>query len=76
MNVTFIWNSVSNAAKYQFILYNQQGKVALDTIKTSTSLIVVLGTEETINWKVRAGDNSDNWGAWSSTWGLIIKSLT
>ena len=76
MNVTFWWNSVSNATKYQFILYNPQGQVALDTIKTSTSIIVALGTEETITWKVRAGDNSGNWGAWSSTWSLIIKSLT
>ena len=76
MSVTFWWNSVSNATKYQFILYNQQGQVALDTIKTSTSLIVTLGTEETITWKVRAGDNSGNWGTWSSTWSLIIKSLT
>jgi hypothetical protein len=76
MSVKFWWNSVSNTTKYQFILYNQQGQVALDTIKTSTSLIVALGTEETITWKVRAGDNSGNWGAWSSTWSLIIKSLT
>ena len=76
MNVTFWWDSVSNATKYQFILYNPQGQVALDTIKTSTSIIVALGTEETITWKVRAGDNSGNWGAWSSTWSLIIKSLT
>jgi len=76
MNVTFIWNSVSNATKYQFILYNQQGQVALDTTKSSTSLIVALGTEETITWKVRAGDNSGNWGAWSSTWSLTLKSTT
>ena len=40
---------------------------------TSTSLIVALGTEETITWKVRAGDNSGNWGAWSNTWSLTIK---
>jgi len=76
MNVVFWWNSVSNATKYQFILYNQQGLVALDKIYSSTSTTVVLGTEETITWKVRAGDNSGNWGAWSSTWSLIIKSLT
>ncbi len=76
MSVTFIWNPVSNATKYQFILYNQQGQVALDTVKTSTFLIVALGTEETITWKVRAGDNSGNWGAWSSIWSLTIKSLT
>jgi len=76
MSVIFTWNPVSNATKYQFILYNQQGQVALDTIKTSTSLIVALGTEETITWKVRAGDNSGNWGTWSSTWSLTIKSLT
>lgn len=75
-NITFTWNSVNNATKYQFILYNSQGQVALDTIKTSTSLIVGLGTEETITWKVRAGDNSSNWGAWSSTWSLTLKSTT
>lgn len=75
MSVTFWWNPVSNATKYQFILYNQQGQVALDKICSSTSTTVALGTEETITWKVRAGDNSGNWGAWSSTWSLIIKSL-
>ena len=75
-NITFSWNSVSNATKYQFMLYNSAGQVALDTIKTGTSLIVALGTEETITWKVRAGDNSGNWGPWSSTWSLTIKSTT
>jgi len=75
-NITFSWNSVSNATKYQFILYNSQGQVALDTIKTSTSAIVALNTEETITWKVRAGDNSGNWGAWSSIWSLTLKSTT
>ena len=48
MNVTFIWNSVSNATKYQFILYNQQGGIALDTTHSSTFAIVALGTEEAI----------------------------
>jgi len=76
MSVTFWWNSVSNAIKYQFILYNSQGQVALDKIYSSTSTLVALGTEETITWKVRAGDDSGNWGAWSSTWSLTIKSLT
>jgi PKD repeat protein len=75
-NITFTWNPVNNATKYQFILYNSQGQVALDTIKSSTSLIVALGTEGTITWKVRAGDNSGNWGAWSSTWSLTLKSTT
>ena len=75
MNVTFIWNSVANATKYQFILYNSQGQVALDKIYTSTNVIVSLGTIETITWKVRAGDNSGNWGPWSSTWSLTIVSL-
>ncbi len=73
MNVTFIWNSVSNATKYQFILYNSQGQVALDKIYTSTNAIVSLGTIETITWKVRAGDNSGNWGPWSSKWNLTIQ---
>lgn len=75
-NITFSWYSVSNTTKYQFILYNSKGQVALDTIKTSTSLVVALGIEETITWKVRAGDNSGNWGPWSSIWSLNIKSLT
>jgi len=26
--------------------------------------------------KIRAGDKSGNWGAWSSTWNLTIKSTT
>jgi len=73
-NITFSWNPVNNATKYQFILYNQQGQVALDTTYSNASAIVALGDEETITWKVRAGDNSGIWGAWSSTWNLTLKS--
>jgi len=74
--ITFSWNPVSNATKYQFILYNSLGQVALDAIDSGTSSIVGLDIEETITWKIRAGDNSGNWGAWSSTWSLTIKSTT
>jgi hypothetical protein len=73
MSVMFAWNPVSNATKYQFILYNQQGQAVLDSTYSSIFTIIALGTEETITWKVRAGDNSGNWGAWSSTWSLTIK---
>jgi hypothetical protein len=73
MNVTFIWNSVSNATKYEIIIYNHLGQAALDQTTTNLYIIVALGTEETITWKVRAGDNSGNWGSWSNTWSLTIK---
>ena len=73
MNVTFIWNSVSNATKYEIIIYNHLGQVALDTTTSNLYITVALGAEETITWKVRAGDNSGNWGSWSSTWSLTIK---
>ena len=72
-NITFSWNSVSNATKYEIIIYNHLGQVALDGPAYGTSVSVALGTEETITWKVRAGDNSGNWGAWSSIWSLTIK---
>jgi len=75
-NITFSWNSVSNATKYEFILYNQQGQVALETTYSNASAIVALGDEETITWKVRAGDNSGNWGTWSGRWSLTLKSTT
>jgi hypothetical protein len=76
-DITFSWNSVSNATKYQFILYNRQGQVALDTTKNTTSLTIPLvGGEGTITWKVRAVDNSGNWSAWSSSWSLDLKSNT
>jgi hypothetical protein len=75
-NITFSWNFVSNTTKYQFILYNQQGGIALDTTYSGTSTTVTLGAEETITWKVRAGDNSGNWGTWSDTWSLTLKSTT
>ena len=75
--ITFSWNSVSNATKYQFILYNRRGQVALDTTKDTTSLTISLaGGEGTITWKVRAGDNSGNWGTWSSLWSLTLKFAT
>jgi hypothetical protein len=73
-DITFSWNSVSSATKYQFIIYNSQGQVALDAIDIGTSSIVALGAEETITWKIRAGNNSDNWGAWSSLWSLTVNS--
>jgi len=72
-NIPFSWNPVSNATKYQFILYNSRGQIALDTTKSSTSLTVALGIEETITWKVRAVDNSGNWGTWSNVWSLTLK---
>ncbi|MGC9000705.1 hypothetical protein, partial [Caldisericum sp.] len=75
-NITFIWNSVNNATKYEFILYNSLGQVALDYTTSNLYVTVPLGTQETITWKVRAGDNSGNWGAWSSTWSLTLKSTT
>jgi len=75
-DITFSWNPVSNATKYQFILYNSRGQVALDAIDNGTSSIVALGAEETITWKIRAGDKSGNWGAWSSLWSLTLKSPT
>jgi thioredoxin-related protein len=74
-DITFSWNSVSNATKYEFILYNPRGQVVLDTTINRTSLTVPLaGGEDTITWKVRAGDSSGNWGAWSSLWSLTFKS--
>jgi predicted secreted protein len=75
-DISFSWTQVSNATKYQFILYNSQGKIALDTTVNKTSIKVALGIEETITWKVRAGDNSGNWGPWSSVWSLNVKSPT
>lgn len=75
-DITFSWNPVSNATKYQFIIYYPLGQVALDLINIGTSLIVTFSAEETFTWKVRAGDNSSNWGAWSNTWNLIIQSTT
>jgi hypothetical protein len=72
--ITFSWNPVTNATKYQFILYNSLGQVALDAIDSGTSSIVGLDIEETITWKIRAGDNSGNWGAWSSTWSLTVQN--
>jgi len=75
-DITFSWNPVSNATKYQFIIYYPLGQVALDLINIRTSLILTFSAEETFTWKVRAGDNSGNWGAWSNTWNLIIQSTT
>ena len=81
-NITFSWKHVSNATKYQFIIYNSQGQVARDAVDSSTSSIVNLSIKEitapsvTGTWKVRAGDNSGNWGAWSITWSLTLKSTT
>jgi thioredoxin-related protein/Tol biopolymer transport system component len=74
-DITFSWNSVSNATKYEFILYNPRGQVVLDTTINRTSLTVPLaGGEDTITWKVRTSDSSGNWGAWSSLWSLTFKS--
>jgi hypothetical protein len=75
-DITFSWNPVSNATKYQFIIYYSLGQVALDVVDIGTSLIVTFNTEGTFTWEVRAGDNSANWGAWSNTWNLIVGSTT
>ncbi|MDI6860454.1 MAG: pre-peptidase C-terminal domain-containing protein [Caldisericia bacterium] len=73
-NITFKWSSVNNATKYEFILYNHLGQIALDTTTTNLYITVTLNIEETVTWKVRAGDNSGNWGPWSNIWSVIIKS--
>lgn len=75
-DIPFSWSSVSNATKYQFIIYYSTGQVALDTISSGTSGIVTFNTEGTFIWEVRAGDNRGNWGVWSNTWNLIIGSTT
>jgi hypothetical protein len=72
-SVTFAWYSVANAVKYEFILYNHSGGIAADTIVTNTFVTFTLGTVETVTWKVRAADNGGNWGAWSSTWSLVVQ---
>ena len=71
-DITFSWDLVSNATKYEVMLYDSLGKSTVGT--SSTSFTISLGTEETITWKVRAGDNSGNWGPWSSIWSLNVKS--
>jgi len=74
-NITFSWNSVSNATQYEFILYNSRGQQIHGSAYTKgTFLTGSFDTEETITWKVRAGDNSGNWGPWSSIWSLTLKS--
>ena len=81
-DITFSWNFVSNATKYQFIIYNSQGQVTRDAVDSGTSSIVNLSIKKktassaTGTWKVRAGDNSGNWGAWSTTWSFTLKSTT
>ena len=73
-SIWFYWNSVTNATKYEFVLYNGQGQEAYRNIFTTTTCGLQLGKEEMVTWKVRAGDNNGNWGPWSSTWSLTIKS--
>ena len=77
-DITFSWNPVSNATNYQFIVYYSLGQVALDVTDSGTSGVVTftVEVEETFTWKVRAGDNSGNWGAWSNTWNLTVKPTT
>jgi len=41
-NITFSWNQVTNATKYQFIIYNSLGQVTRDAVGSSTSSIVNL----------------------------------
>ena len=73
-SITFSWSPASNATRYEFVLYNHLGGIAADnTAVSGTSVTYTLGTIETVTWKVRGGDNSGNWGAWSSTWNLIVQ---
>lgn len=75
-DILFSWSSVSNAIKYQLIIYYSTGQVALNSSGSGTSGTITFSTEDTFTWKVRAGDNSGNWGAWSNTWSLTIESTT
>ena len=73
-NITFSWSPVSDAAKYELIIYYQNGDVTLDEIDSSTSFTVTLKREGTFTWKVSAGDNKGNWGPWSNISSLLIKN--
>ncbi len=77
-NITFSWNSVNNATKYEFILYNSFGQIMQDTVVSefSTSITRTFGTDGTFTWTVKALDDYDNWGPWSDTWSLIIRNTS
>jgi len=73
--VTFAWSPVGTATKYEFVLYNHLGDIAADSTTASTSATYDLGLIETVTWKVRAGNDSGSWTAWSPVWSLIIQTL-
>ncbi|MGB9730094.1 MAG: hypothetical protein ACPL1B_09565, partial [Thermoprotei archaeon] len=77
-NINFSWNSVNNATKYEFLLYNYLGQVIQDrtTSYYNTSIAITFSAEGTFTWRVRAGDDYDNWGPWSDTWSVIIRNTS
>ncbi|MCX6063852.1 MAG: serine/threonine protein kinase [Caldiserica bacterium] len=75
-NAAFAWQATNNATKYEFVLYDGEGKTALDTTVDATTLTITLDSSETITWKVRGGDSSGNWGDWSPSWALTLQPPT
>jgi len=71
--ITFSWSAVSNASKYEFVLYSKGGKIVYQRTTSSTWLSFSLGGSGLYSCKVRAGDNVGNWSEWSDAWrGLIL----
>jgi len=71
-SIAFFWFAVPRATRYEFVLYNHYGQVALDTTVSKTAIQVSLGIVEVVTWKVRAGTSDGKWGDWSSTWRLVV----
>ncbi|MEM2738450.1 MAG: CARDB domain-containing protein [Candidatus Bathyarchaeia archaeon] len=68
-SVTFSWNSVSEATRYELYI---SGPVSYDIVDiTGTSYTLSLSASGSYTWKVR-GYNSAGYGPWSPSWSFTL----
>ncbi len=72
---TLLWNSVADGIEYQI-----QIDIALDFLSTiydnltSNTFFAISSSlmDDTYHWRVRARDDTGNWGTWSEVWTFVV----
>jgi hypothetical protein len=76
---SFVWEAIPGAVKYQLHVSTSPGFETLANERhdlTGTSFRPVLAMKDGVYyWRMRANDVAGNWGSWSETWKVTIKTI-
>jgi len=73
---TATWQSVIGAAGYEVELSEDGSVVSTNASATTSFNFSGLSNYTEYSWRVRAKDASDNWGAWSASWGILTRTTS